>query len=1119
MQNSDDRLARHFIIKTSQMARRAEELISQAARYANKILPIAKESVVYRASVAYLFQHIRFLVQALQKMKGKEFTSAETEAIEKFIGLLGALYALLPQLGKRYFTSVLNYSSVHIHKSIDQMRQNLIEICGALSIDWNAVHFEKGQDTANKIADLQHLKEVLKAAQSSQITAPNAVDVAQLLEIRIQSIDQHLRTKSHGKMRKQPSSDEIPVQKLQKVIEDALSVFTTIDIPCDQLRLQGTLGSGGFGTVYIGTRLPTAELLAVKQVRSDRLNMATWASLYSEMATMMELKNPYILELVGVHVKEPYRIITRYCPGGSLFDRLHKSSGKHLTPPHLTEIALQVAQGMKFLHENGIVHRDLKTMNILLDENDVAKIADFGLAGVIKAGQGLQGGVGTPHYSAPEVLEKKRYGPKVDIFSYGVILWEMATRKIPYRDKAPQDIYDYVVLQGKRLPYMPGIPAPVFELISRCWSADPNLRPDFSEIVDLFTAHKIQFQGDYVSTLKEEHKSTPLDLPYLLSVLEQPMHTHFESVVRFLVDHIDVPTKEFLQKRGIMANYSVTSEHLSSILLLASVVLREKEFEPFIESFVSVVIGDILSNGSSYDISCALSFCLKVPDTCFDKVKSYTPKFVARIFEPSQGIGALVVRLIARGTDDEVRQYQSDLVKYFDEGGVSSVKDVESIEALTRLFPILTENCSASQIEQFIPLLDLSIHIPNELIQMIVSKIGKDAAARVNVALLKAACKTDVSDILLSSVQSCDSRALENCAQNLEVFDHIHRLIVEKKSINVALLFLFRLAQVSSIPTILVNHPMLHSLLDLGGHAAQKLQIFTCLLASEPFCIETPAMDDILKFLLSSATVPRLSDFVLKMIGALSSHPTGRDLILEAGLLSVFTELFLTTGNPDNSASLTILYNMAQVTTEIPQLSLIVSCLMQDVLNCGPNQCDLLRTITKLLSASPVSVQESDIRQSIVPLLSQRQSPVVIILVLRLLEVCDMNKLAGFYDKIAQRIYRILVIDDMMFPELLVSAIELITSLATAYDMAHFINATGLIPFVENIVGQVTSNEAVHRTINNCLFTLRRMDKKWKSSNEPKEDTTTEKSESLSRSYDYSSSYGSSGDDEESTTE
>jgi serine/threonine protein kinase len=160
----------------------------------------------------------------------------------------------------------------------------------------------------------------------------------------------------------------LPIQELQEKMDKRLSQVERLDIAPEEIQVGETLGCGGFGTVFRATRLTTGELLAVKEARRDRMSMTTWASLYCEVAKMQSLKHSNVLELVGVHTTEPYRIITRFCPGKSLFDRLHRSPTCSLTHRQLNSITFQVAEEMQFLHEHGVVHRDLKTMNILLDD-------------------------------------------------------------------------------------------------------------------------------------------------------------------------------------------------------------------------------------------------------------------------------------------------------------------------------------------------------------------------------------------------------------------------------------------------------------------------------------------------------------------------------------------------------------------------------------------------------------------------------------------------------------------------------------------------------------------------------------------------------------------------------
>ena len=181
------------------MSRAPEDIIAAATAEVNKMVPIAKESVVYRASIAYLLQHIRAFTTALQELKGKQFTPSEIQAVQRFIGLVGHFCTILPQLGDKYFSSILNWPSVHIHNYIDGFRKTLLEICGQLSIDPSIIKYEKGQDAVNKVADLQHMKKMLRSAQESKISVPNSVDVQQLIEVRLRSIEKHLPAKTARK--------------------------------------------------------------------------------------------------------------------------------------------------------------------------------------------------------------------------------------------------------------------------------------------------------------------------------------------------------------------------------------------------------------------------------------------------------------------------------------------------------------------------------------------------------------------------------------------------------------------------------------------------------------------------------------------------------------------------------------------------------------------------------------------------------------------------------------------------------------------------------------------------------------------------------------------------------
>ncbi|KAH0697707.1 hypothetical protein KY285_014922 [Solanum tuberosum] len=170
--------------------------------------------------------------------------------------------------------------------------------------------------------------------------------------------------------------------------------------------------------------------------------------------------------------------------GGSVYDYLHKQRGSFKLPT-LLKVAIDVSKGMNYLHQNNIIHRDLKAANLLMDENEVVKVADFGVARV-KAQTGVMTAeTGTYRWMAPEVIEHKPYDHKADVFSFGIVLWELLTGKIPYEYLTPLQAAMGVVQKGLRPTIPKHTPLKLAELLETCWQQDPTSRPDFSAIVDI----------------------------------------------------------------------------------------------------------------------------------------------------------------------------------------------------------------------------------------------------------------------------------------------------------------------------------------------------------------------------------------------------------------------------------------------------------------------------------------------------------------------------------------------------------------------------------------------------------------------------------------------------------
>ncbi|RXH73364.1 hypothetical protein DVH24_013048 [Malus domestica] len=199
----------------------------------------------------------------------------------------------------------------------------------------------------------------------------------------------------------------------------------------------------------------------------------------------LKVRHKNVVQFIGACTKPPKLcIITEFLSGGSMYDFLHKQRGV-LSLLSLLRVAIDVSRGMNYLHQNNIIHRDLKAANLLMDGTGVVKVADFGIARVRAESGVMTAETGTYRWMAPEVIEHRPYNHKADVFSFGVVLWELLTGKLPYENLTPLQAAVGVVQKGLR-PTIPSHTNPMLmELMERCWQQDPSLRPEFSEIVNM----------------------------------------------------------------------------------------------------------------------------------------------------------------------------------------------------------------------------------------------------------------------------------------------------------------------------------------------------------------------------------------------------------------------------------------------------------------------------------------------------------------------------------------------------------------------------------------------------------------------------------------------------------
>ncbi|KAK9270111.1 hypothetical protein L1049_025685 [Liquidambar formosana] len=267
-------------------------------------------------------------------------------------------------------------------------------------------------------------------------------------------------------------------------VEKALAVQEKSgDLEIDRrlLKIGERIASGSCGDLYRGVYL--GRDVAIKVLRSEHLNEALEDEFAQEVAILREVHHRNVVSFIGACTKSPHLcIVTEYMPGGSLYDHLHKNHNV-LKLPQLLKFAIDVCKGMEYLHQKNIIHRDLKTANLLMDTHNVVKVADFGVARFQSQGGIMTAETGTYRWMAPEVINHQPYDQKADVFSFAIVLWELTTAKVPYDMMTPLQAA-LGVRQGLR-PDLPDNTHPkLLDLMQRCWEAAPGDRPSFSEIID-----------------------------------------------------------------------------------------------------------------------------------------------------------------------------------------------------------------------------------------------------------------------------------------------------------------------------------------------------------------------------------------------------------------------------------------------------------------------------------------------------------------------------------------------------------------------------------------------------------------------------------------------------------
>lgn len=273
-------------------------------------------------------------------------------------------------------------------------------------------------------------------------------------------------------------------------LEAELGAFS-VDI--SRFEKKECIDRGGFSEVWIALDRSTGDLVCLKQMNSD-LDPKTIKHFIRDITTMAAADHPFFLHLIGFSFSRKLTLVSEYVVNGNLFNfRQSPRNRARLDGTKRTIIAMAIAHAMMYLHSLNIIHRDLKSLNILLDENLLPRLCDFGIARELDR-QPLTHAIGTPHWMAPEMLSGSEYGPEVDVYSFAMILYELLTDEVPWKDVRPETMMKNVLVDKIRPKLPRDCPDSMKDLIRMSWAQNPRNRPSFAEIYEMFANHEVEFE-------------------------------------------------------------------------------------------------------------------------------------------------------------------------------------------------------------------------------------------------------------------------------------------------------------------------------------------------------------------------------------------------------------------------------------------------------------------------------------------------------------------------------------------------------------------------------------------------------------------------------------------------
>ncbi|XP_044260514.1 serine/threonine-protein kinase SIK3 isoform X2 [Tribolium madens] len=319
-------------------------------------------------------------------------------------------------------------------------------------------------------------------------------------------------------------------------------------------ELEKTIGKGNFAVVKLATHIVTRTKVAIKIIDKTALDEENLTKIFRETAILKKLRHPHITRLYQLmETNQTIYMVTEYASNGEIFD--HLVAKGRMPEDEAKRIFSQIVSAVSYCHSQGVVHRDLKAENLLLDHNLNIKLADFGFSNQFTEGCLLSTWCGSPPYAAPELFQGHKYdGPKADIWSLGVVLYVLVCGSLPFDGRTLHDLRN-VVIEGKfRIPYF--MSQDCEYLIRHMLVVDPEKRLTMSQIVKhrwLANSPPVDTGPERELQLNKTVIDHMLQLPNLnqnmvLASVKNNTFDHIHAIYNLLLDKLHQRTINFQSK-------------------------------------------------------------------------------------------------------------------------------------------------------------------------------------------------------------------------------------------------------------------------------------------------------------------------------------------------------------------------------------------------------------------------------------------------------------------------------------------------------------------------------------------------------------------------------------------